>query len=453
MAEQVEDLENFTRQLKEDGFTHVLWSGMGGSSLFPQVLRQAFGIGTAGLDLRVLDTSDPGTVHRYAEELPPDRTLFVFASKSGTTLEPRCHLDFFWGRSGRPEQFAVVTDPGTELDHLATKENFRRVFRANPDLGGRYSALSHFGIVAGALLEVDIAQLLRRAGAALAAVGACVPPASNPALRLGAVLGAAAKGGRDKCTLVMPAAIGSFGLWLEQLIAESTGKHGIGILPVAGEDLGPPEVYGDDRLFVSLGADDLEALVAAGQPAVELDYVDRFSIGSEVVRWEYAIAMAGAALGINPFDQPDVEAAKQAAVKVLEEGMPDIPVEPVEKLLSTVKPGDYIAIQAFIDTGSPDIDGLQRARISLRDRYRVATTLGIGPRYLHSTGQLHKGGAPNGVFLQIVGDDPVDVAIPGRSFSFAQLKQAQAAGDYLALKGKGRRVARVVRNEVLRYGS
>jgi transaldolase/glucose-6-phosphate isomerase len=453
MEDQVEDLEAFTKQLKGDGFTHVMWSGMGGSSLFPQVLRQGFGVGATGLDLRVLDTSDPATVHRYAEELPADRTLFVFASKSGGTLEPRSHLAFFWDRIGRPEQFAVVTDPGTELDQLATKESFRRVFRANPNLGGRYSALSHFGLVAGALLGVDIAELLRRAGAAIAAVGACVPSASNPALRFGAVLGAAAKGGRDKCTLVMPAQIGAFGMWLEQLIAESTGKHGVGILPVAGEDLGPPEVYGDDRIFVSLGdADGLEALVAAGQPMVELDYVDRFSIGSEVVRWEYAIAMAGAVLGINPFDQPNVEAAKQAAAKVLAEGMPKIPVEPAESVLATVKPGDYIAIQAFIDTESPDIAALQRARMALRDKYRVATTVGIGPRYLHSTGQLHKGGAANGVFLQIVGDDPLDVAIPGKPFGFAQLKQAQAAGDYLALKDKGRRVARVARDDVLHYG-
>ena len=453
MEEQVEDLLTFTKQLKDDGFTHVLWSGMGGSSLFPQVLRQAFGVGAGGLDLRVLDTSDPGTVHRYAEELPSDKTLFVFASKSGGTLEPRSHLAFFWDRTPRPEQFAVVTDPGTELDQLATRQNFRRVFRANPNLGGRYSALSHFGIVAGALLGVDIGELLRRAGAVIAAVGACVPPERNPGLRFGAVLGAAAKGGRDKCTLVMPAEIAAFGMWLEQLIAESTGKRGVGILPIAGEDLGPPEVYGNDRIFVSLGRPDgLDALVAVGQPVVQLDYVDRFSIGCEVVRWEYAIAMAGAVLGINPFDQPNVEAAKQAAAKVLEEGMPDIPVEPTESILATVKPGDYIAIQAFIDTESPDIAALQRARMALRDRYRVATTVGIGPRYLHSTGQLHKGGAPSGVFLQIVGDDPVDVAIPGKAFGFAQLKQAQAAGDYLALKDKGRRVARVARDDVLKYG-
>jgi transaldolase / glucose-6-phosphate isomerase len=304
-------------------------------------------------------------------------------------------------------------------------------------------------MVAGALLGVDIAELLRRAGAAIAAVGACVPPASNSDLRFGAVLGAAAKGGRDKCTLIMPAEIELFCGWLEQLIAESTGKQGVGILPVAGEDLGPPEVYGEDRIFASLGrGDGLQDLVAAGQPVVELDYVDRFSIGSEVVRWEYAIAMAGAVLGISPFDPPDVEAAKQAAAKVLEEGVPNIPVEPVEKVLSTVKPGDYIAIQAFIDTESPEIDAPQRARVALRDRYRLATTVGIGPRYLHSTGQLHKGGPPSGV----VGDDPVDLAIPGSSFSFSQLKQAQAARDCLALEDKGQRVARVARDEVLLYG-
>ena len=216
----------------------------------------------------------------------------------------------------------MVTDPATELDHLATKENFRRVFRANPNLGGRYSALSHFGIVAGALLGVDIAELLRRSGAAIAAICPCVAPASNPALRFGAVLG----GGEGWARQVHPGHAGgdrSFAVWLEQLIAESTGKHGVGILPVAGEDLGAPEVYGNDRVFVSLGkAAGLESLIAAGQPVVELDYVDRFSIGSEVVRWEYAIAMAGVVLGINPFDQPDVEAAKQAAATVLEQRMP-----------------------------------------------------------------------------------------------------------------------------------
>jgi hypothetical protein len=252
----------------------------------------------------------------------------------------------------------------------------------------------------------------------------------------------------------MPDEITSFSMWLEQLIAESTGKQGLGILPVAGEDLGPPEVYGNDRVFVSLGpaAKGTEALVAAGHPLVELDYVDRFSIGNEVVRWEYAIAMVGIVLGINPFNQPNVEAAKKAAAKILEEGMPDIPVEPAETVLSTVKPGDYIGIQAYIDTGSPDIERLQKARMALRDRYHVATTLGIGPRFLHSTGQLHKGGPATGVFLQIVGDDPVDVAIPGKPFGFSQLKHAQAAGDYQALKDQNRRVARVTLDDVLAAG-
>jgi len=451
MEEQADDLESFAKQAHDDGFTHALWSGMGGSSLFPQVLRQAFGVGKNGLDLRVLDTSDPGSVDRFARELPLDKTLFLFASKSGGTLETRSHLDTFWERVGKPEQFVAITDAGTALDKLGSERGFRRVFRANPNIGGRYSALTHFGMVPAALLGVDIRELLCRAGYMEAAVGASVAASDNPALRFGALLGAAAKNGHDKCTLLLPDEIGNFSMWLEQLIAESTGKHGVGILPVAGEDLGSPEVYGNDRLFVSLGKAPkaAEALVAAGQPLVELDYVDRYSIGNEVVRWEYAIAMAGIVLGINPFDQPNVEAAKAAAAKVLAEGMPDIKVEPVETILSLVKPGDYIAIQAYIDIESPAIAGLQKARMHLRDRFKVATTLGIGPRYLHSTGQLHKGGAKTGVFLQIVGDDPVDVAIPGQPFGFSQLKHAQAAGDYLALKDQGLRVARVTMDEVL----
>jgi transaldolase / glucose-6-phosphate isomerase len=454
MEEQADDLESFAKQARDDGFTHAMWSGMGGSSLFPQVLQEAFGEGANGLDLRVLDTSDPGTVDRFLRELPLDKTLFLFASKSGGTLETRSHLDTFWEKVGKPEQFIAITDPGTALDKLATERRFRRVFRANPNIGGRYSALTHFGMVPAALLGVDFRGLLRRAGYMVAAVGASVPAPANPALRFGALLGAMSKNGHDKCTLIMPDAISSFSTWLEQLIAESTGKHGVGILPVAGEDLGPPDVYGNDRLFVSLGEapQAAKALAAAGFPLVELDYVDRLSIGSEVVRWEYAIAMAGIVLGINPFDQPNVEAAKAAAAKVLAEGMPDIPVEPVESILSKVKPGDYIAIQAYIDTESPEIAGLQKARMNLRDRFKVATTLGIGPRYLHSTGQLHKGGAPTGVFLQIVGDDPVDVAIPGKPFGFSQLKHAQAAGDYLALKDRGLRVARVAMDEVLALG-
>ncbi len=454
MEEQAGDLEAFVKQARDDGFTHAMWSGMGGSSLFPQVLQEAFGIGENGLDLRVLDTSDPGTVDRFARELPLDKTLFLFASKSGGTLETRSHLDFFWERVGKPEQFVAVTDPGTALDTLGTERGFRRVFRANPNIGGRYSALTHFGMVPAAVLGLDIRALLRRAGYMVGAVAASVPAADNPALRFGALLGALSKNGHDKCTLIMPDEISSFSAWLEQLIAESTGKHGVGILPVAGEDLGAPDVYGNDRVFVSLGKTPqaAAALAAAGQPLVELNYVDRFSIGSEVVRWEYAIAMAGIVLGINPFDQPNVEAAKAAAAKVLAEGMPDIPVEPVESILSQVKPGDYIAIQAYIDTESPDIPGLQKARMKLRDRFKVATTLGIGPRYLHSTGQLHKGGARTGVFLQIAGDDPVDVAIPGKPFSFSQLKHAQAAGDYQALKDEGLRVARVSLDEVLALG-
>jgi transaldolase/glucose-6-phosphate isomerase len=453
MEEQVDDLQSFTTEAVADGFTHVLWCGMGGSSLFPQVLRQAFQVGKGGLDLRVLDTSDPGTVHRLAEELPLGNTLFVAASKSGGTIETRSHLAYFWERVRNPKQFAVVTDAGTPLDELAAREGFRPVYPTNPDNGGRYSALSHFGMLPGALLAVDIVELLRRAAYMAAATAPSVRASANPALRLGAVLAEAAKAGRDKCTLFMPPEVANFGMWLEQLIAESTGKSGVGILPVAGEDLGAPEVYSNDRIFVTLGETaGLDALAAAGHPVVQLDYVDRFSIGAEVFRWEFAIAVAGAVLGINPFDQPNVEAAKKAASRVLKEGLPEIPTEAVGSILGQVKAGDYIAIQAYVDTESPSIEGLQRARMALRDKYRVATTLGLGPRYLHSNGQLHKGGPVSGVFLQIVGDDPEDIPIPGSPYGFSMLKQAQAAGDYLALRERGRRVARVSIEKVLDLG-
>ena len=339
MEEHVEELAGFTKQLKADGFTHVLWSGMGGSSLFPQVLRQAFGVGRDGLDLRILDTSDPGTVHRYAEELPLNKTLVVVASKSGGTLEPRSHLAFFWDRIRRPEQFAVVTDPGTALDELATKERFRRVFRANPDLGGRYSALSHYGIVAAALLGVDIAELLRRAGAVIAAVGGCVPPAAIPAS------GSARCSGRRRRRprQMHPGHAGrDLGVRHVARAADRRVHRQAGRRHPAGRGRGPRPAGGlwrRSHLREPRRGGRARPLIAAGQPVIELDYVDPFSIGAEVVRFEYAIAMAGAVLGINPFNQPNVEAAKQAAAKVLEEGMPDIPIEPAEAVLADGQAG------------------------------------------------------------------------------------------------------------------
>ncbi|MGH8127170.1 MAG: bifunctional transaldolase/phosoglucose isomerase [Gammaproteobacteria bacterium] len=465
MLEEVPRLKAFVEGLKKDGITHVLWSGMGGSSLFPQVLQHAFA-DAGGLKMIVLDSSNPVTVNDAIEALPLDKTLFLFASKSGGTLETRCHLDLFWSKNDDPSHYAAITDRGSELGKIGEERGFRQVFFNNPDIGGRYSALSHFGLVAAALLGVDVQELLERAGQMIAACKPDHSTADNPGVRFGAAIGYAALHGCDKLTLILPPEIARFGAWLEQLIAESTGKHGVGILPVANEPLGLPRVYGDDRFFVCIGDvpdigavastdhkaqnNTLGALKNTVHPVIRLPYVDRYSIGAECFRWEFAIAIAGKVLDINPFDQPNVEAAKKAAGKVLEEGVPDLPVTAASEALKVVKPGDYVAIQAYVEADSKHYSDLQKARVALRDQLGVATTLGLGPRYLHSTGQLHKGGRNNGVFIQIVDDLSPDVAIPGRKYGFRQLFEAQAAGDYEALQEHQRRVYRVALEDFLK---
>jgi transaldolase / glucose-6-phosphate isomerase len=434
MRARTGELRAFAEEAVADGFRHAVLLGMGGSSLFPEVLSRTFG-GSLGIDLRVLDTTDPAPIGRIGE-LDLERCLFVVASKSGSTIETRTQFDHCWELTGHAaERFVVVTDPGSELAGIGEERELRRVFENRSDIGGRYSALSYFGLVAGALLDVDLDGLLDRAAQVDLDEG----------LRLGAVLGAAAQQGRDKLTLVLPDEVASFGLWLEQLVAESTGKHGVGIVPVAGEPLGAPGVYGDDRLFVSLGADpELDALAEAGHPVVELAFEDPLDLGAHVLLWEVATALSGAVLGINPFDQPDVASAKAATNQVLEQGLPDLPVTPLDEALAQLGAGDYLVLQAFADPGDEALLAeLERIRLRVRDERKVATTVGIGPRFLHSTGQLHKGGKPNGVFVQVVGDDPVDVPIPGRPYSFSVLKQAQAAGDLLALQERGLRAARV----------
>ncbi len=443
MLDEVPRLKEFVKGVREAGMTHVLWSGMGGSSLFPQVMQQAFA-DAGGLEMIVLDSSNPVTVKQAADSLPLDKTLFLFASKSGGTLETRCHLDYFWSLNSDPDHYAVITDKGSELGKLAQERNFRQVFFNNPELGGRYSALSHFGMVAAALLGVDVEELLTRAGQMIAASMPDTPAAKHPGVRLGAAIAYASQHGCDKLTLVMPPEIAAFGSWLEQLVAESTGKHGVGILPVAGEPIGKPGVYSDDRFFVCIGdQSDMGTLADQGHPVIHLPFVDRYSIGAECFRWEFAIAVAGHVLSINAFDQPNVEAAKKAASKVLEEGVPKLPESTAADALKAAKPGDYLAIQAYVATDSGHFHALEPVRVALRDKLRVATTLGLGPRYLHSTGQLHKGGHANGVFVQILDDTAPDLEIPGRSYSFAKLFEAQAAGDYLALKEHNRRVFRV----------
>jgi transaldolase/glucose-6-phosphate isomerase len=453
MQAETDALLAFVRDLEVDGIDHVVWCGMGGSSLFPELLAATAGAGQVqarpGPAFTVLDSSHPAAVARIADEVPLDRTLFCFASKSGGTLETQCHLDYFSSRVAKPSQLVAITDAGSALDTRGREHGFRAVFNANPDIGGRYSALSHFGMVPAGLLGLDVAAILR---GAVQMVEEC-SSAEGPGAMLAAALGAGVKSGRDKLTI---GAWGPFGDWVEQLVAESTGKHGTGILPVVREPVAAPDHYGTDRLFVAYGVDGpLATLRDSGRPVIDLGNraVDGggAALGAEVVRWEVAIALAGALLGINPFDQPDVEAAKQAARTVLEQGSPELPVTSVADALATVAPGDYVAIQAFVDPASKDLPRFERARVAVRDRLTVATTFAVGPRYLHSTGQLHKGGPPSGVFLQLLDVGSSDVAIPGRSFSFGDLVTAQAAGDYLALQERDRRVFRVRTDDLANY--
>ena len=454
LAEEADALARFTAQARVQGLTHAVVLGMGGSSLFPLVAARILAQPARGLKLHVLDSVDPQAIARTAAMLPPGQTLVVASSKSGTTAETRTLLEWFWQRHPDPANFIVISDPGTPLAQLGRERGFRQVFANRADIGGRYAALSHFGLVPAALAGADVAQLLRRAGWMLSACADCVPDDDHPGLELAGILAGAVTAGRDKLTLLVDPALDGFGMWLEQLVAESTGKHGTGLLPVVGEPVGASEVYGDDRLFVQIGGDprQLDALAAAGHPTYHLPVDDPLALGGEVLRWEIATALTGAALGSNPFDQPDVEAAKQAARRSLDEGVDEPEVEPIEPLLAQLQPGDHVVIQAYVDPEDAVVTQLEEVRGRVRDRQRVATTLGVGPRYLHSTGQLHKGGPNTGVFLQVVGDDAQDLDIPGERFSFGALKRAQAAGDLVALRERGRRAARVSLAQLLQWG-
>jgi transaldolase / glucose-6-phosphate isomerase len=439
------------------GVDHVLLAGMGGSSLFPEVVARSAETDAAAPGLHVLDTTDPAAVARLGRDLPPERTLHVAASKSGSTLETRSHLAWAWERHPDPARFAVITDPGSDLAALAGERGFAATFENPPDIGGRYSALSYFGLVPALLAGGDVAGLVGSAAAMSDRLRATA--SGNPAARLAAAMAAGVRAGRDKLTIVTPPEHATFGLWLEQLLAESTGKDGTGVVPVVGEPLGEPAVYGDDRLFVALGDDtataELAALADAGQPVVVLPFDGEFvDLGAQVLLWEMATALAGALLGIQPFDQPDVAAAKAATAQVLDEGPPEVELTPLDDLLAQVGPGDYLAVQAFVDPGSPVVDEIERARAVLRDRLRVATTVGLGPRFLHSTGQLHKGGPNTGVFVQVVADHgDEDVAIPGAPYGFAALERAQADGDLLTLHDRKRRAGRVALSELVEVSS
>jgi transaldolase / glucose-6-phosphate isomerase len=480
MADSIDRLQTFAASIRRNGFTDVVLLGMGGSSLAPEVLRAVIGVAAGWPRLHMLDSTDPAAVRAAAT--PPDHTLYLLASKSGTTIEPNSLAAHFRQRlqdAGIPrwgDHFVAITDEGTELDRRARAEHFRDVFINPSDIGGRYSALSFFGMVPAALMGQDVAEIVGWSLGMLAAAEPGITTAvANPAVGLGLVMGAAAKDGRDKLTLVGPPALDAFGLWVEQLIAESTGKNGKGIVPIAGEPLADASRYGLDRLFVRMrghgapGEAERDAGIRAIQgtqaPVVEIDMPEAAALGAEFMRWEIATAVAGAILEINPFDQPNVQQAKDATNVLLKEyktkgrvpiAAPDRARDGIaltltsaarealagadaDALLTLVHPGDYFALLAYAGPDAALASELQALRRAVADRCRVATMFGYGPRYLHSTGQLHKGGPNSGVFVLVSADPVADLPIPGEPFSFGTLELAQAVGDFNSLEAAGRR--------------
>ncbi|UOQ98293.1 bifunctional transaldolase/phosoglucose isomerase [Hymenobacter sp. 5317J-9] len=483
MVGRVSEIETFVNEVKAAGFKHVVVMGMGGSTMAPIVFKASFPMGEGGLPMSVLDTTDPGTVREIEASVPLAETLFIVASKSGTTAEPLAFGDYFYAKvkeikgDKAGENFVAITDPGSKFVTDATNAHYRRIFLNFPEVGGRFSALTYFGLVPAALYGLPIGQILERAILMMRACGAYGPTDKNPGLELGAALGVLAEQGRDKLTLVVPDSLHDLGLWLEQLLAESTGKEGKGILPVAGEPLGEPGIYGNDRVFVYVGyqgqADEantgkLQALAQAGHPVITLLMKDAFDLGQEFYRWEVATAVASAVFGINPFDQPNVQAAKTATDKLMKaveaEGkLPagDAPAASengvdyytaaqgegaagvLKAFFAQAQPGDFMCLQAYL-TETPAVSAsLLELRQRVQNALHIATTSGYGPRFLHSTGQYHKGGPNTGLFVQFTDDNPQDLQLPGRSYTFGTFKNAQALGDLQALKDNNRRTLRV----------
>ncbi|HXL79648.1 MAG TPA: bifunctional transaldolase/phosoglucose isomerase [Pyrinomonadaceae bacterium] len=484
MLADAEELKTFADRLRaSQQFRHLMVCGMGGSSLCPEVLRQTFGRQDDFPELLVLDSTDPDTINNFAQQIDVQHCLFIVASKSGTTTEPIVFHKFWYDRLAQTgaragDSFVAITDPGTQMVKAAQADHFRKIFLNQPDIGGRYSALSYFGMAPAALMGLDVSELLKRSVAASEACDATVPIDENPGALLGATMAECALAGRDKLTIVTDEKLASLGLWIEQLIAESTGKEGKGIIPIAGEPLAAPASYGDDRLFVSIseqGAGEdpqLKALEAAGHPVVYRQLNDVYDLGAEFFIWEMATAFAGWRLGINPFDQPNVQESKDATKALLEKyksagKLPEQPASArdgqltvyaggeaaassagsVEEVLrahcARIKPGDYVALLAYLEETPEHSAALQGIRASVRDATKTATTMGYGPRFLHSTGQLHKGGPDSGVFIQITAPDKVDFPIPGEPYTFGILKDAQALGDFQSLLAHGRRAIRV----------
>jgi transaldolase/glucose-6-phosphate isomerase len=487
---RLDELKALAADVRKQGFTHAVLLGMGGSSLGPEVLAETFGVQKDSLRLIVLDSTDPAQVRSVESKIDPAKTLFIVSSKSGSTLEPNVLKDYFFDRTKAVvgadkagSHFLAITDPGSSLEKEAKRDRFRHIFYGKPEIGGRYSVLSAFGVVPAAVMGLDLEKFLETTALTVRSCGAHVPPADNPGVMLGVILGEAAKAGRDKLTIIASKGIADFGAWLEQLVAESTGKHGKGIVPVDAEPLGEASAYGKDRVFAYLrlagkpdAAQDqaVDALEAAGHPVVRIEVTDAYHIGQEFFRWEIATAVAGAVIGINPFDQPDVETSKVQTRELTNayEKTGSLPPETpffeadgislfadnknVDALgkasslvgylkahLERLKVGDYFALLAYTERNKQHADPLDEIRAMVRDRRHVATCLGFGPRFLHSTGQAYKGGPASGVFLQITCDDARDLAIPGRKMSFGVVKAAQARGDFEVLAQRDRRALRV----------
>jgi glucose-6-phosphate isomerase len=445
MLDQTGSLQQFVDEVRADGMQTVVLCGMGGSSLAPEVMRQSFERGGGGLDLHVLDSTDPGAIKAVEDQIDLERTVFLISSKSGGTIETLSQYRYFRSRIDNGRNFVAITDPGSSLEELGKTDGFRRVFLNDPDIGGRYSALSYFGLVPAALMGVDVKALLDHARTAEENCNQFDSSASNRGLWMGLAFGESAVNGRDKLTYVVDEPISSYGLWAEQLFAESTGKEGKGILPVAGEPVATPDLYGDDRLFFHLrapdGPDQMEEVRKAGHPVITAQFDGPEDLGRLFFFAEFAAAVAGWVLGINPFNQPNVQEAKDATAKVLEEGVEDWESDKLD--LSGVAPPHYVAIQGFVQPSEEFDEAIAELRTQIRKKTRATTTFGYGPRYLHSTGQFHKGGPPTGVFLQFVHDGDVDIDIPGADYSFKTLKNAQAMGDYRTLQAHNLPVTRI----------
>ncbi|MGH7964936.1 MAG: bifunctional transaldolase/phosoglucose isomerase [Candidatus Binatia bacterium] len=491
--EHPEHLQHLVEDAQSAGFKSVLLLGMGGSSLCPEVMRKTFGVVKGFPELFVLDSTVPSQVRAFEKKVDLKQTLCIVSSKSGGTTEPNVFKQYFLdkmqkavGAEQAGSRFIAITDPGTKMHQIAKADRFRHIAHGVPSIGGRYSALSNFGLVPAALMGVDVPRFLDSTELMVHSCGSSVPPEVNPGVVLGAVMGTLARQGRDKVTFVTSPAISALGAWLEQLLAESTGKEGTGLIPIDNERLGPPEAYGDDRLFAYIRLDAapsaeqdaaIAALEQAGHPVVRIVLEETMDLGQEFFRWEIATAVAGSILGINAFNQPDVEASKIATRKltaayeetgklpdespILQDGDISLFTDPknadalrtaattrsaqayLAAHLGRIRAGDYFAINAYVEMNDENQQELQAMRHAVRDKKRVATTLGYGPRFLHSTGQLHKGGPNSGVFLQITSEDAEDLAIPGQKYSFGILKRAQAQGDFEVLAERGRRALRV----------